>query len=103
MRRVHNRRSATELEVRLGDWIWRTGRSEGLQLGYLLPWPEWSTDSQGMPAGVGDWDKVISVGEGGGRKVGGELLEMTHLRWDREEMEAEEVACCRTWRNWSKR
>jgi hypothetical protein len=56
-----------------------------------------------MPAGVGDWDKVISVGEGGGRKVGGELLEMTHLRWDREEMEAEEVACCRTWRNWSKR
>jgi hypothetical protein len=37
-RTVCSRWSVPELGVRLGDWIWRTGRSEGLQLGYLLPW-----------------------------------------------------------------
>lgn len=38
-RAVCSRRSVPELGVRLGDCIWRTGRSEDLQLGYLLPWP----------------------------------------------------------------
>lgn len=40
-RAVCSRRSVPELGVRLGDCIWRTGRSEDLQLGYLLPWPQW--------------------------------------------------------------
>lgn len=52
--------------VRLGDQIWRRGGSGGdLQLGYLLFWPEWPADSQGIPAVVGGWDKAMSVHIGG--------------------------------------
>lgn len=35
-------------------------RSQDLQLASLLPWPEWPVCSQGVPAGGGDWDKVLS-------------------------------------------
>lgn len=32
--------SVAELRMRLGNWLWRKGRSfEGLQLAYLSPWP----------------------------------------------------------------
>lgn len=46
--------SATEMgeHGRLG--LEERGSSEDLQLDYLLPWPVWPVDSQGMPAGVGD-------------------------------------------------
>lgn len=37
----HSRWSAPELEMRLGEQIWkRGGRREDLQSVYLLPWPE---------------------------------------------------------------
>jgi hypothetical protein len=38
MMRGHERWYATELEMRLEDWIWRKGKtSEDLQLAYLFP------------------------------------------------------------------
>ena len=43
--------------MRLGDWFWRM---EGyLQLAYLFYWPELSVGSQGIPVGVGGWDKAM--------------------------------------------
>jgi hypothetical protein len=44
--------------MRLEDWIWK--RDEDLQLAYLLPWPQWSSGFQRMPAEVGGWDKAMS-------------------------------------------
>lgn len=39
--------------MRLEDWIWRKGeRDEDLKLAYFLPWLEWPSGSQGMPAGL---------------------------------------------------
>jgi hypothetical protein len=36
---IEKKESATELWIRLGYWIWRKGgKSEDLQLAYLLPW-----------------------------------------------------------------
>lgn len=80
--------SATDSGVRLGDGIWRNGgrgeevasrqsaaeldtragckdleelrESVGLQLGYLLPWLEWSEGSLGIPVGVRGWNKAVS-------------------------------------------
>lgn len=41
LRRGHERKSTTELEMRMGHWSWRNGGgSEDLQLSYLLPWSE---------------------------------------------------------------
>lgn len=48
------------LRMRLGDW---SGEKEGegyWLLAYLCPWLKWSVSSQGMPAGVGGWDNVMS-------------------------------------------
>lgn len=43
------------------DWIcWNGGKGEDLQLAYLLPCSKWPVDSQGMPGGVGGWDKAMS-------------------------------------------
>lgn len=43
------RKTASELGLRLGDWIpRRLGKSEELGLAYLLPWSEWSAGSQGV-------------------------------------------------------
>ena len=55
-----------ELWVRLGDWIWRNGvrvmiRSLPTCLsGLLAPLQAWLVGSQGMPAGVGGWDDMLS-------------------------------------------
>ena len=39
--------AVTELEMRLGDWIWRRGEEgENLLLDHLLLWLEWSPGSQ---------------------------------------------------------
>lgn len=48
-----------ELGMKLGIQF---GGAEDLQLAYLPPWPEWSISSQGVPAGVGMWDKEMSDG-----------------------------------------
>lgn len=51
----HSMQSATEMEVRLGDYICRRGgRGENSKLGNLLPWLKWPVFSQGMPGGGGD-------------------------------------------------
>lgn len=43
VRRGHSKKSATELGVRLGDWTWRRGGGEDLQLAYLRSCPESQT------------------------------------------------------------
>jgi hypothetical protein len=53
--------------MRLGKWNWawkNEGKGEDLQLAHALPWPEWPAHSQGMPVGVGGWNKVKQVGKG---------------------------------------
>lgn len=40
VRKDHKTKSAAELGVKLGKWIWkREGKGEDLQSGYLLSWP----------------------------------------------------------------
>lgn len=57
--------------MRLGNGIQKKGeRGEGLQLIYLLSWPEWPGGLQGMPAFIGGWEKKMNRG----RKVEGEDL-----------------------------
>lgn len=54
MKRGHSSWSGTELEVKLGDWPWRTGeRVEDLHSDCLLHWLEGLVGSQGVPAGFG--------------------------------------------------
>lgn len=53
------------LEMRLRDWTWKNeGKGENLQIAYALPWSEWPGGSQGMPIGIGGWNKVKKVGKG---------------------------------------
>lgn len=57
--------SDTEMKLRMGDWIWRTGgRGENLQLGHLLHWQQWpeSSPGPGMHAG-------LARGGGGGAVI----------------------------------
>lgn len=51
----------------LQSWAWTWRRVEDLQLAYQLCWLVWCVSSQGMPVGVGGWDKAMSRR----RKLGG--------------------------------
>lgn len=54
--------SATELRMRLGDWIWNNrGKDEDLQLAHLLSWLGWAGCSFGMPGGVGRYLGSFSI------------------------------------------
>lgn len=57
----HSRKSATELGIRMGNWILRNGEERGddLQFCYLLPWSERPVGSQEMPAGFVSWTKAM--------------------------------------------
>lgn len=76
VRRGDNRKSATELGMSLGDEIWRRGERVkiwGLPTCFtscLFLWPSWLESPQGIPAGVGGFDKAVD----GGRKMGWEYL-----------------------------
>lgn len=55
--------SATDLDMRLGNWTLRNGRrSEELQPSCLFPWSESPGHPQGAPVGGQGWNKVLSWG-----------------------------------------
>lgn len=66
MGRGHSR-YVTEPLMRPGDWIWKNGRKgEDGQLAYLLPRPDCSVGSYGVPAGFGglyksNWWEEVSL------------------------------------------
>lgn len=62
MRRGQSRRferPEMRLEISFGG-----ASAEGLQLAYLLLWPEWPVNSYGVPAGVGE--SILSILKGSG-------------------------------------
>lgn len=76
--------------MRPGDWIWRTrGKGEDLQSVYLLLWLECPVGSQGTPARVGGWDKVLNVG---GRLGGEDLCDPLEMKANGEER-LQQVVC----------
>lgn len=57
-RRESEERTQQKVCYRAGDepggWTWRNeGKSEYMQLSYLLPWSEWPVGSQGVLTGIG--------------------------------------------------
>lgn len=60
--KVHSRRSAAALGMRLWDLTWRNGRrGEDLQLAYLTSCLEQPVGTQGAPVGVGGWGSARSM------------------------------------------
>lgn len=60
--------SATDLDMRRGNWTLRNGRRrEELQLPYLIPWSESPGHPQGAPVGGrgGELEESTELGEGG--------------------------------------
>ncbi len=53
-----SRRSATELEIRRGDWFWRNRGTGEFQLTYLLCWMEWAGGLLSVP----QWWFILKLG-----------------------------------------
>lgn len=64
---------------------------DNLWLAYLLPWQVWPVAFQGMPDGIGDWDKAM-IWERGVRRE--DLCDQLGLG-EKEERKPQQEVCCR--------